>query len=822
MSPLLLLPAWQQAALAQAVGGAATQPAAAPAGGAPPAATQPAGRSGATTAAAGELIKFQFERANPDAVLNYLSSAAGYTIVKPASGVTGQPITVGSVNPVTPQQAVEALNVALQQDGYSVTEAGNKILKVLPIPDIKRLTPVYVGNDPDAIADTETWITQVIPVQSVDAVRLRNDLIPMLSSTADSAANQGSNSIIITDTSSNVKRAVEIIKAIDNRTISTTGMIIMPLKNADATTAATLITNIFKPPTNQNQPGGFNAAAFFGRGGRGRGGGGPGGQGANANETGANPLNGQVQASADARTNTIVVTGPKETLDQVQKVLDQLDRDPTTTTVVFHYPLKNADATTMQGVLNALFSGTGYNGTTTSSSSTNTGFGSTFGSTGGGRGGGGLGGGLGGGGGFGGGNTNRGTTGRGNTNRGGGGFGGGGSLASAIGGGRGATGANGSTTSSVNNGSLIGQAFVVADPDTNSLIVTTAAALADEVKGIIADLDRPVPQVMIKVLVAEVTHDNTDDIGVEYSAINTRLQAGSLTLGTTVGQNFGVASQTGGLVVGVVENNVNATLRALATAGKLDVLSRPYILASDNQLASMIVGQEVPIITNTRFDGNGNQINTTSYTQLGIILTVTPHINPEGLVIMDVAPEISQISDQSVPISSNTFAPVFNIRAAQTRVAIPNGKTIVIGGLMQDQKTQTVDKIPILGDIPYIGMAFKRTQNNKQKTELLIFLTPHVAADPDYLQSMSDDERRGMQIVPNAVSPGSWEEQLRGMERGATPANATQPTDRTFILPGRGTRLQSDQPWQPPTQMQNPGAPDMLTPGTQPSGGGGQ
>ncbi|HVX83358.1 MAG TPA: type II secretion system secretin GspD [Phycisphaerae bacterium] len=814
LSPLLLLPAWQQAALAPAAGAAASQPAA---------------RSGATTAASGEKIQFQFEKASPDAVLNYLSSAAGYTIVKPASGVTGPPITVGSVNPVTPQQAVEALNVALQQDGYSVTEAGNKILKVLPIPDIKRLTPVYYGGDPEAIADTENYITQVIPVQSVPAVQLRNDLIPMLSNTADIAANQGSNSIIITDTSSNVKRAVEIIKAIDNRTISQTGMIIMQLKNADATTAATLITNIFKPPTNQNQAGGFNPAAFFGggrggRGGRGGGAGGPGGAGA---DTGANPLNGQVQASADARTNTIVVTGPKDTLEQVQKVLDNLDQNPQVTTVVFHYPLKNADAATLQGVLNALFSGTGYNGTTSSANrttTTTTGFGGAggFGGGGGGRGGGGgLGGGLGG---FGG--TTGGTTGgRGNTGGGrGGNFGGGGALAGGIGGRGGTNGTTGSSTS-VNNGSLIGQAFVVADPDTNSLIVTTAAALADEVRKIIADLDRPVPQVMIKVLVAEVTHDNSDDIGVEYSAINTRLTAGSLTLGTTVGQNFGVANQTGGLVVGVVENNVNATLRALATAGKLDVLSRPYILASDNQLASMIVGQEVPIVTSTRFDQNNNPINTIQYQNLGIILTVTPHINPEGLVIMDVSPEISQISDQQIPISSQTFAPVFNIRAAQTRVAIPNGKTIVIGGLMQDQKTQTVDKIPILGDIPYIGMAFKRTQNNKQKTELLIFLTPHVAADPDYLQSMSDDERRGMQIVPNAVSPGSWDEQYRGMQRGATPANATQPAEQTFILPGRGTRLQGDQPWQPPAPTQNQDAPDMLTPPTpapQPGSSGGQ
>ncbi len=97
-----------------------------------------------------------------------------------------------------------------------------------------------------------------------------------------------------------------------------------------------------------------------------------------------------------------------------------------------------------------------------------------------------------------------------------------------------------------------------------------------------------------------------------------------------------------------------------------------------------------------------------------------------------------------------------------------DGETIVIGGLMQDEKQQTVQKIPILGDIPYLGMLFKRTQNTKIKTELLIFLTPHVALRPDVLPAMSKDEEQGLKLTPNAISPGTFQDHMRGMERGGS------------------------------------------------------
>jgi type II secretory pathway component GspD/PulD (secretin) len=160
------------------------------------------------------------------------------------------------------------------------------------------------------------------------------------------------------------------------------------------------------------------------------------------------------------------------------------------------------------------------------------------------------------------------------------------------------------------------------------------------------------------------------------------------------------------------------------------------------------------------------------YQPIGIILNVTPHINPDGMVILDVAPQVSQISTQTVNIQAGVNAPVFDQRSAQCRVAVRNNQTIVIGGLMQDQNNDTVNKIPLLGDIPYLGALFSSRNAKKSKTELLFFLTPQVAAHPDLLGGMSKEEVDSTKIIPSAVAPGVFQDYMQRMHR---PEAATQP-----------------------------------------------
>ncbi len=208
----------------------------------------------------------------------------------------------------------------------------------------------------------------------------------------------------------------------------------------------------------------------------------------------------------------------------------------------------------------------------------------------------------------------------------------------------------------------------------------------------------------------------------------------------------------------VLGNDFSATLRLIASAGKTEILSRPSILARNNQQATITLGQQVPLITSTRFDTLGNQINSVTYQNVGIILQVTPFITPEGFVEMIVSPQTSELADRSqwVPISSgpsgSISAPVINTRSADTVVVVPDGQTCIIGGLMENQRVSSDSKIPILGDIPLIGNAFKRQTKTYTKTELIIFLTPHIVANPVQLVGLSAREKANAQLAPKAFT----------------------------------------------------------------------
>ncbi|MGA4579487.1 type II secretion system protein GspD [Limisphaera sp. VF-2] len=301
----------------------------------------------------------------------------------------------------------------------------------------------------------------------------------------------------------------------------------------------------------------------------------------------------------------------------------------------------------------------------------------------------------------------------------------------------------------------VGEAIVTSDPETRRLIVITDEETAEAVSQVISNLDRPKPQVLIKVTFLEATYRDGFDFGIQGS--RTKNIGGNTTM--TVDQAFRALTggpTSGALNFGFLGADWEVTLRAIAEGGKLEVLSRPTILARNNQQAVIVVGQQVPLITATRYDNFGNQINSITYENVGIILRVTPFITSEDLVEMIISPEISALSEQSVAIASGTnaaaAAPVINIRSADTVVVTPNGQTVVIGGLMQKSKMATESKVPILGDIPLLGHAFKRKVQNDAKTELLIFLTPYIIKDPTELIMVSDRERTGSETLPRAFN----------------------------------------------------------------------
>ena len=297
------------------------------------------------------------------------------------------------------------------------------------------------------------------------------------------------------------------------------------------------------------------------------------------------------------------------------------------------------------------------------------------------------------------------------------------------------------------NSTMLGDAMITSDSVTRRLIVVTDDETNESIKEIIASLDRPKPQVLINVVFMQVTHNKDLDLGTEFSHKGTYLGNDIVSTAATA---FG--SPTTGGFFNILNADVDATIHALSTVGKTEILSRPSILARSSQQATIMVGQEVPFITNSRISDTGQTTNTVQYQDIGIILRVTPFITSEGLVEMIVTPEISALSEKTVAISDTVNTPVIDKRSADTVVVTPSDRTVVIGGLISNQSVNQDNKVPILGDIPLLGHAFKRTVKQNSKTELLIFLTPHVVQQPEDLSRLTDSERGKLQLKSGAFN----------------------------------------------------------------------
>jgi general secretion pathway protein D len=288
---------------------------------------------------------------------------------------------------------------------------------------------------------------------------------------------------------------------------------------------------------------------------------------------------------------------------------------------------------------------------------------------------------------------------------------------------------------------LIGDALITSDLETRRLIVVTDDDTNENIRTIIASLDQPKPQVLINVVFVQVSHDKGLDLGAEVS------YAGSIGINAEpTGRAPDVASTRFGLA--------DAALDPTHPGAFYRILGRD-VNATHNQQATIMVGQSVPIITNSRVsDTTNTTINTVQYQDIGIILRVTPFITADGLVEMIVSPEISSLSATTVPISNTVSSPVIDKRSADTVVVTPSDKTVVIGGLISTQTSDRDNKVPILGDIPILGFAFKRKVKSDVKTELLIFLTPHVIQTPEDLARVSSGERQKLDLAPKAFPEG--------------------------------------------------------------------
>lgn len=668
----------------------------------------------------------EFRGARLGQVLDYLSQQAGFVIANPVE--LANPLTLVAKQPVTPQEAIDALNTVLIAQNYAVI-LREKTLHVVPLGTARQHNlPVFIGADPAKIPDTDQMVTQVMPVQFALVRELAENLQPLLNTqSATLAANESSNVLILTDTQAHIKRIAAIIQAIDRSVGGEQAVKVFTLAHADAEKVAQIINNLYGSQSTATR--GNNQGQQFGRGfnqGGGRGG------GNNQNQQGQSGREIEVQAAADTGTNSLVVRASPETLVMLEQIVAQLDRDNSARDDVLFYRVKNGKADDLAASLNELFQGIQSTSSTTQNR--------TAGQTG----------------------ARTGTT-----------------QATAQPQIRMVTAptAQGANANTADAGlDLTGQVRVVADAVSNSVMVLSPERNFDRLRRLLEQLDQPVKQVLVRILVAEVTLEKGLDLGVELTG-GTRDANGTLA-GQTASNaftDFNLFDSALGVNGFLIENtDFRAAIRALASDTNFDVLSRPYVLTTDNQEATVNVSQEVPIPTGSRTDQNNNITTTFERRDVGIILTVTPQINSEGLVVLDVTQELSALSDQAIPIAPDVNSPIVNKRTMTTRVLVEHGQTAVIGGLVKDQISQTVRKVPLLGDIPFLGNLFKRTESTKSQTELLIFLTPQVVKNPGELADLSKQLRGEMQRLDVAVEKGLLQNHLDQLEKTQTAPTATE------------------------------------------------
>ncbi len=628
-------------------------------------------------------------------------------------------ITVYSEQPQSVRDAWQSYQSALRGLGFAVVDSGG-LLKVVPESDAKLQTStVSVG---DVAVRGDQIITQIFTLRYENPNNLVAVLRPLISANNTINANPGNNALVITDYADNLQRIAKIIAALD--VPSGTDVEIVPLQHAVAADLAPLVQKLSDGSGLSPVPGAPSAG-------------------------------GSVTVVADTRSNSLIVrAGNAARLASLRATIARLDRPsnligPGGGMWVVH--LKNADATRLATVVRAAFSALSGSGS----------------------------------------------------------GGGGGAVAAAtapvsVGGassGLGGTGGIGSTP----GGSALSSAaqpstggFIQADPATNSLVITAPEPLYRQVRALIDQLDTRRAQVYIESMIVEVSGDNSADFGFQWQGllgkagdkvgliagtnfatasspsiidINTNAAKGSINLGS--GLNLGILQSINGVV------SLGAIAQALQSVANTNIVSTPNLVTLDNEEAKIVVGQNVPFITG-QFTNTGtattSPFQTIERKDVGITLRIKPQIGEGGAIRMQLFQEQSSVLATTAAGTSNA-GPSTAKRSIEGTVTVDDGQILVLGGLIEDNVSVTQSKVPLLGDIPWLGQLFRSESRERKRTNLMVFLRPIVMRDADSSARFSQDRY----------------EQIRSQQQLLAPApNPLLPIDGAPLLPLLPPRKVSD------------------------------
>lgn len=629
-----------------------------------------------------EPVSLNFVNADIGAVIQAISKISGRNFVV-------DPRVKGTLNIVTARPVARNLTYpillsALRLQGYTAIE-GQGVTKIVPEADAK-LHAVPVGKGQGA-GGGDRLTTQVFNLKHESATQLVPVIRPLVSPNNTLTAYAGNNSLVVTDYAENIGRIAQIIESID---VPQSGMRVIPLQHASALDLAQTLNRLM------NDAGGAAVGGTPGV---------------------AGDASQRISVIGDPRTNSLLVRSDNPSkLNAVRQLVANLDQPGAAGNIHVVY-LRNAEAVKVAQTLRAVLSGeagsTGQSGTTGSNNSTSSFAPNTTGSSGQ--------------------NT---TTGMGSTPS----FG---------------------NTSGTNTAGGTGNGMVQADPMTNSLIVTAPDAIYNNIRKVIDQLDKRRAQVYVEALITEVSTDKAAEIGIQWQAgklgsttafggtnfstggnnvlnLATKLATGE---GSLPGNGLNLLLGSGTITVGGREiANLNMLARLLESDTKANILSTPNLVTLDNEEAKIVVGQNLPFVTGS-YATTGTATTTSPFTtverkDVGLTLKVKPQISEGGTVRLQIYQEASTVVANSV---GNATGPITNKRSIESTVLVDDGAVIALGGLVEDTYSGGVEKVPLLGDIPYLGALFRYESRKRGKTNLIVFLRPVILRDAASAESISAD-----------------------------------------------------------------------------------
>jgi general secretion pathway protein D len=709
----------------------------APGSAAPPPGTP---RTPAPPAARGRNIVLNFDNADIETVIQAASEIVGFNYVL-APDVRGK-VTVQTAGRIPQEDVLGVLLAILEVHGFTAIKSGN-LYKIVRIEGAReRAVPTIVGTAVDSGRSDDEVITQIVSVRYASAVDMSTLLRPMISARGSLAAHRETNILIVTDTVANIRRLLDIVRLVDVE-VALEELQIIPIRFADANELAAILNQLYQSgrvrPGGAVVPGAPVAAPPT-----------PAPGAPQARPVGpATAETGGERAPfiiAERRSNSLVVHARKRDIETIKRLIDQLDQNIYSGRRVFIYYAENAKSRDLAATLNSIYGSPQTSTTSTSTPGSPTYPGAPPGSP----------------------------------------------TTSPFGGprttGPGATAGQPPVVGAgmvAEAGVLEGQVRFIADETTNAVIVTTYPRAWEEIQETIRQLDRMPRQVLIEVLVTEVRLTDDLRLGVDWA-----IRSGKFTFASSnispggiappnppfPGPNLPIVLPAGGLTaLAFSANEFLAMVTALAADNRVNVVSNPHILTSENKKAVINVSTSIPIVTSqqipltgTAGGGNTQAIGTQSveYRDTGVVLTVTPRIGERGTVALDIKQEVNDIGEETPPTNSLSIIK----REAETSVVLLNNQTLVLGGLIRDRRATVNRGIPFMKDVPILGYLFGFKQQTQEKTELLILITPRVVGTALDAARVTDEFRRvspsleeaikkaprqpNIQVVPPAPPPG--------------------------------------------------------------------